>query len=148
MAVHGFARLRVLAPDDELFYLAVHAAAHRFGRIGWLYDLVLLLRRNGESIVAAACVRARAHRMERPLALAFALLASLLDVHPTVRATELSRWRHVLLMHITDEPRGDVARSLTRFAYSLALCNDWGTAGRYAHRAIVDRVGWLPEPHE
>jgi len=35
--------LRLLAPEDELVYLAVHAANHLFRRTSWLYDLKLLL---------------------------------------------------------------------------------------------------------
>ena len=36
--------LRILAPEDELVYLAVHATAHGFTRLMWLYDLKLLCR--------------------------------------------------------------------------------------------------------
>ncbi|MGE0708473.1 MAG: nucleotidyltransferase family protein [Planctomycetota bacterium] len=35
---------RVLAPEDELLYLSLHAAGHLYERLGWLYDLALLLR--------------------------------------------------------------------------------------------------------
>lgn len=35
--------VRLLAPEDELAYLAVHAANHLFRRTSWLYDLKLLL---------------------------------------------------------------------------------------------------------
>ena len=35
----------VPAPEDEVIYLAVHAAGHSFIRLLWLYDLKLLLRR-------------------------------------------------------------------------------------------------------
>jgi hypothetical protein len=36
--------VRYLAPEDELVYMAAHAAAHLFLRIGWLHDLKLLAR--------------------------------------------------------------------------------------------------------
>jgi hypothetical protein len=36
--------VRYLAPEDELVYMAVHAAQHLFLRIGWLHDLKLLSR--------------------------------------------------------------------------------------------------------
>jgi hypothetical protein len=39
----GGAEVRVLAIEDELVALCVHAAGHLFERRGWLYDLVLLL---------------------------------------------------------------------------------------------------------
>jgi hypothetical protein len=35
----------VLALEDELIYLAVHAARHLFRRLAWLYDLKLLMER-------------------------------------------------------------------------------------------------------
>jgi len=38
--------VRLLAPGDELVYLAVHAANHLFRRTSWLYDLKLLLSAN------------------------------------------------------------------------------------------------------
>jgi Uncharacterised nucleotidyltransferase len=37
--------VRYLAPEDELVYLAAHAAQHLFLRIGWLHDLKLLAAR-------------------------------------------------------------------------------------------------------
>jgi hypothetical protein len=42
--------LRCLAPADEFVYLAVHAAAHGFVRLMWLYDLKLLCRRYASEI--------------------------------------------------------------------------------------------------
>lgn len=46
----------ILSPEDELVYLAVHAARHRFLRLRWLLDLQLFIQRHpdlsGEKIVA------------------------------------------------------------------------------------------------
>jgi hypothetical protein len=36
--------VRYLAPEDELVYLASHAAQHLFQRVAWIYDLTLLIR--------------------------------------------------------------------------------------------------------
>lgn len=36
-------QVRYLAPEDELFYLAVHASNHLLQRVAWLFDLKLLL---------------------------------------------------------------------------------------------------------
>ena len=36
--------VRFLRPEDELAYLALHAANHLLGRLGWLYDLKLFVR--------------------------------------------------------------------------------------------------------
>jgi hypothetical protein len=43
----GGARIWTLSPEDEFLYLCLHAAGHRFERIGWLCDLALLLERHG-----------------------------------------------------------------------------------------------------
>lgn len=137
-AVEGFAAIRALAPDDELLYLAVHAAAHRFSRLGWLYDLELLLRRHGPWLVDAARERARVHRLAAPLAFALEELALLLGF--AHGATGLPAWRRALLVRITEEPRRPLLRSLTRFVYSLALCEDLGAAQRYARAAVGHRA--------
>lgn len=36
--------VRYLSPEDELVYLALHAANHMLGRLGWLFDLKLFIR--------------------------------------------------------------------------------------------------------
>ena len=56
---HGFAAIGVLTPEDELVYLAVHAASHRFVRLGWLYDMRLLLETMSPLQVETAALRAR-----------------------------------------------------------------------------------------
>ncbi len=41
---------RHASPEDELVYLAVHAAQHAFLRLSWLYDLKLLALREGSRL--------------------------------------------------------------------------------------------------
>jgi hypothetical protein len=67
----GGTDVRVLAPEDELLTLAVHAAGHRFERLGWLLDLRLLLARValdwdvvGRRAEACRCRRALAYALE------------------------------------------------------------------------------------
>ncbi|MCK6548431.1 nucleotidyltransferase family protein [Myxococcota bacterium] len=76
----------VLAPEDELLHLAVHAAAHRCLRLGWLYDLKLFVR--AHPTLDGAVIEARAK--ERGLA---SVLAFALDV--TERSIGLARPRAV-----------------------------------------------------
>lgn len=56
----------VLAPEDEWLYLAVHAAAHRFERLGWLYELKLYAAHDLDWSVIAE--RARALGVARAVA--------------------------------------------------------------------------------
>jgi hypothetical protein len=77
-STHG---LRTLAPVDEFVYLAVHAAAHGFIRLMWLYDLKLLLRRHATDIDWNLVVdRARGVGMVAALAFACGLLRERLSV--------------------------------------------------------------------
>lgn len=61
----------VLAPEDELLHLAVHAAAHRCLRLGWLYDLKLFVRAHPS--LDGSIVDARARERGLASAVAFAL---------------------------------------------------------------------------
>lgn len=64
----------VLAPEDEVLYLAVHAAGHLLVRLGWLYDLKLLIRASPS--LAWEEVRRRAEELGVWRAVAFALGAA------------------------------------------------------------------------
>jgi hypothetical protein len=62
---------RVLAPEDELLYLGIHAAGHGCERLAWLYDIKTLLLRHPDLNWASIFARARAGGVVA--ALAFAL---------------------------------------------------------------------------
>ncbi|MFT3714289.1 MAG: nucleotidyltransferase family protein [Archangium sp.] len=80
--------VRYLAPEDELTYLAVHAATHSFLRLSWLVDLkrfVALVPLDWELLVS----RARRIRLVRPLRVALELSQRLLDAPIPPRAQRL-----------------------------------------------------------
>ena len=60
--------LLVLSPEDELLVLAVHAAAHRLDRAGWLHDLILFLARYPDLEVRLLAERAARARCRRAVA--------------------------------------------------------------------------------
>ena len=64
----------ILSPEDELLYLAVHAARHRFVRLGWLVDLRLFIERHPDLRWDVAGSRAGALRVRRAAAVALAVL--------------------------------------------------------------------------
>lgn len=136
VAAAGFHRLRVLDPVDELHYLAVHAAGHRFTRLGWLHDVALVAKTLDDAHIEEAFARARANGTSRPLALALSLLGAIGAPHPP--RPEL-RLRRQLLAAVTREPEHPLVRAATRFAYTLALCEDLARAGRYATEAVRGR---------
>ncbi len=61
----------VLSPEDELLFLAVHAAGHGWARFGWLYDLKTWLRKY--PAVHWPAVNRRAQRCQVKKALSFTL---------------------------------------------------------------------------
>jgi hypothetical protein len=139
----GAQALRVLAPEDELVFLAVHAAVHRFGRLGWLYDLSLLLRSMSDREIALAAAHARAWGFGRATAFAvsltvdlFGLSTRLLEPFVAVGAVRARIARETI-----GEPRNGASvrrrliRSATRLAFTAALCDDRAAALRYAVQA-------------
>jgi hypothetical protein len=134
--------LRVLAPEDELVYLAVHAAAHRFTRLAWLYDCKLLLATMTEEQVAVAAERARAWGYARPLELAALLLVDVLGAPADrlVAVGELGTLRRALLTRMIAEPGNAVLRSATRFVYTTALASTPAAAARYATAASLSHA--------
>lgn len=138
-APRGYSAIRVLCVEDELVYLAVHAAAHRFGRLSWLHDLRLLLETMNAGQVEEAARRARTSGFAGPLALAGRLLISGCGVDearvwPVIRPAQR---RAMLASRVTTEPDAPLARSATRFVYSLLLCGSLSAAGRYASAASM-----------
>jgi hypothetical protein len=134
--------LTVLAKEDELVYLAVHAAGHRFSRLAWLYDCKLLLATMDGKQVRTAVERATHWGVARPFALAAALLVDVFGV-PAERlsvAVPLGWARHELVRAVVAEPPSPVLRSATRFAYTGALAPSARAAVRYAWAAAEDHV--------
>jgi hypothetical protein len=124
----------VLEPADELAYLAVHAAAHRFVRLGWLYDVALLLPTMTAAERDLAATRAASWGFARILAFTAALLRELLGVDAALLRSfgELSRLRKAIANATVLAPENAVGRSATRFAFTTTLCQSPTDAARYA----------------
>lgn len=137
------AAISVLAAEDEVVYLAVHAAAHRFVRLGWLFDLVLLIATMPDDALVAARTRARAAGYGRVLAFAAELLRDVLGVERAALLGHLSAVRSPLVHGFAPEPTSPVLRSATRFVYTTSLCDSPGAAARYVARAAIDRAKLL-----
>ena len=142
VAADGFRTIRVPSSEDELVYLAVHAAAHRFGRLAWLHDLRLVIERMSPASLEIAAGRARAWGFARPLALAGELLVEVLDVEPAiVRALgALPRSRRALVHAVVAEPRTRLMRAATRFAYATMLADSMAASLRYARSYSTDHA--------
>lgn len=138
-AVDGFRALRVPSPEDELVYLAVHAAGHRFGRLAWLHDIRLVVEAMSPHARAVAAFRARARGVSRALALAGELLVDVLGVGPEVVRPlgKLPRGRRAIVDAVVLEPRARVLAAATRFAYTTVLADSMVASLRYARLASL-----------
>lgn len=145
LPVAGFEAIGVLSEADELVYLAVHAAAHRFERLGWLYDCKLVVERMSASTLALARERAEAWGYARPLALAASLLRDFFGVDaarlaPLVRLGGLGRVAEAVARRVVATPSSALLRSATRFVYTTSLAPSVGAAASYAVRSSADHA--------
>lgn len=132
--------LRVLAAEDELVYLAVHAAAHRFVRIGWLYDLVLLMETMPDRSLERVARRAKELGFSRPLAFAAGLLVEHFGLERAALLGRLGGVRGSVAAAAVRPPAGALLRAATSFAYAASLCDSTAATARYVAHMSVDRA--------
>lgn len=82
-------QVRLLSPEDEFLYLAVHAANHGFLRASWLVDLQLFLTRDGNLDFETMMARAADAGFRHALLVTLRLLERGLDVQLPPQAREL-----------------------------------------------------------
>lgn len=138
--LHPF--VRAPSPARELVYLAVHAAAHRFERMGWLLDMVLLVGMHGASVFAEAERFARRTGFVRPLAAARALMARHFGVVGAQPASTrpIARAAADVALALAPPTASAIGRSATRLLYTLCLCDGPAARVRYVTRALTDKV--------
>jgi hypothetical protein len=122
------ALVRVLAPEDELVYLALHAAHHSIEREGWVLDLLLLLDAHPDLDWTIAAERARAARCRRAVAFVSRHLDALgadipdfvLEPMTARRARMAMRLRRIV------QPRAKTNRVAqgARLAFEALMCDD------------------------
>ncbi|HVH44484.1 MAG TPA: nucleotidyltransferase family protein [Labilithrix sp.] len=138
--VAGLRALGVLAPEDELVFLSVHAAAHRYVRLGWLYDLRLLIATMTERQLAIAAERARSWGFARVLAFTACRLVDLLAVPESILAPLGAHRGWLVARAVVHEPANAVLSSATRMVYTVALCDKKSAAARYVLRASTGHL--------
>jgi hypothetical protein len=120
------AECRVLAPEDELIYLAVHAAAHAFARLSWLYDLKMLGRSCPNLDWSLVCQRAAAVSVLVPLLFSADVLRRRLGValekSGVRQSAPIRRGLGRLLLPVVDSlPDGGLLAKCANLAYEAAL---------------------------
>lgn len=136
-----FRALRVLASDDELVYLATHAAAHQFGRWSWLFDMRLLIEKVEPETLHLAGERARALGFACPLALAARLLVSIMrmDAARLAPLGELGGVHGAVMERLLHPPSNPFVRAASRLIYTTALCADARTSVQWVARELIRR---------
>ncbi len=132
--------VRVLAPEDELIMLALHAAQHLAERRGWLLDLLLLLDVHPELDWCAVAERASAARCRRAVGYTLLLLARLGAPVPTPLVRPVGALRAKLADRIRGaalaRPKHDPIGQGLRMVFDALLCDTaLGSAARVGHQA-------------
>jgi hypothetical protein len=129
----------VLAPEDELLFLALHAADHGLERLGWLEDLLALLERAGPLDWESVSARARAAGAAAPAAFVLTRLARLGAPVPAAVLAPLGARREriaeALRRRAVGAKRGR-GRYTCLIAYQTVLAaGPWRALRRIAHEA-------------
>lgn len=143
----------VLSRDDELLYLCLHAANHRFERLGWTNDLLLFLERHPEVDWEEVVRTARRHGMAPALAVAATRLRRLGAPVPVAASAGLARWRLRLVEQVRARALGSPswrARQGAALAYEALLCARPTLTARfvlhhatwYVRRRVYRARGW------
>ncbi|HYR37563.1 MAG TPA: nucleotidyltransferase family protein [Methylomirabilota bacterium] len=151
----GGAPCWVLAPEDELLYLGVHAAGHCFDRLLWLYDLKLFMSRNPSLDWALLAERARAFGVEAAWALARDVLKRRLGVAApaATNGRAPARLGRRLVARFVDGRVGPPAAgplvTLRQLLVMAALCDRPASAARFVGHHVARIVRrraqrWLP----
>lgn len=130
--------MRVLAPEDEFVFLAMHAASHRFSRLVWLLDLSLFSRVHAAS---ASVLVARG----RDVGLGNLVTASMLACRetfglawPESEGTTFGPLATVGLRAMNADSRDDPnLESLLQFVASLFLCDAPSRALAHASKKLL-----------
>ncbi|MFQ3639805.1 MAG: nucleotidyltransferase family protein [Chloracidobacterium sp.] len=140
----------VLAPEDEFLFLCVHAAAHSFARLAWLFDLKLLLHKYPTFDWDGLLRRAQEWRVTTSVIFACELLRQRLEVE-TPLLTSLTagqrRWLGVnqrlfdRAMTLYNRPRQAFGAKLGFFVasnlYQSSLHDRWRSRVRFLARVAL-----------
>lgn len=125
-----WSKARVLAPEDEFLYLAVHAASHRFERLVWLYDLKLLALRQPDLRWDLIAERARTNHLSAVVSFACTLLSEELGAprYADRFLRPLGEARRLAARHLVLPQSSRLVNGAAHFAFCTLLCDDGTSA--------------------
>ena len=130
----------VLSPEDELLYLSIHAAGHRFVRLSWLCDLQLLLRRHPDLDWSLVISRARKLKVLSPFLFTCDTLRRRLGVDIPYLNTEKrlrSQIANLLLSMTANQPDPSRRSLVGKMAFTAALCDRPNEAFTFLQRQLL-----------
>lgn len=131
----------ILSPEDELLYLCIHAAGHRFLRLSWLYDIKLLLQRYPDLDWTTLIARARSLHALAALLFTCETLRSRLGVNivsdEAIRQRIRSRIANFLLAIIARQPDPSRRSLLGKMAFTAVLCDRPRGALEFLQRQLL-----------
>ena len=129
----------ILAPEDELLYLAVHGASHRFERLGWLYDIKLLVRAHPNLDWALVAARADALGLGAVLSLTCGLLSSVLGVRRSWdgAVAPLGALRARAISNLLARRKSAAWDAGALFGFNTILCHTPASAAKNAARVLA-----------
>jgi hypothetical protein len=141
----GWSDARVLAPEDEFLYLAVHAASHRFQRLIWLLDLKFLALRHPHLRWDDVAARAKAHGLSAVVSFACALLSRWMGMSPygSAQLPQLNEARATVAAHLARRQSIHMVNAAVDFLFCGLLCDDLARAAEFSRRFV--RVKLLHE---
>ncbi len=132
----------ILSPEDELLYLSIHSAGHRFLRLSWLCDIKLLVRQHPDLNWEVVLARARSLKVLS----AFLFTCERLQQTLAVRLPQLDRCglRRIRLrvaqslLSITARQPDPSRRSLIgQMAFGAVLCDSPFAAAEFMRRQLL-----------
>lgn len=136
--------VHVLSPEDEFLFLCIHAAAHSFARLAWLFDLKLLLGKHPAFDWDTLLWRAQAWRVTTSVVFTCALLRERLGVETPLLSRLTARQRQWLgvnqrlfdqAMRRYNRPRRSFGAKLGFFVashlYQSSLHDQWRSRFRF-----------------
>ena len=140
--VPGWGQVRVLSPEDEFLYLAVHAASHRFQRLIWLFDLKLHVLRYPSLRWEDVSNRAREHRLSAAVSFACKMLSDWLDVPAagSIELPTLAEARFHAARYLAQPQPIHVVNAAADLFFSTLLCDNVGRAAELWERLVRMKI--------
>jgi len=131
----------ILSPEDEMLYLSIHAAGHRFVRLSWLFDIKLLLRHYPD--LDWTTTLARAHSLQVLAALLFTCetlhsrFGVKIPLNESMPQRIRSRIANFLLAATARQPDPSRRSLLGKMAFTAVLCDRPGAALDFLQRQLL-----------